>query len=68
MGHIAILNFYLSANIEIYSLKDDKEKSSNTDYNLITDVVLPSSIFSNGIVIDLRNSSSCQNTEIGMMI
>ena len=54
---------FFSANIEIFMLNDGNQNLSN--FNPITDVILPNAILSNGIVIDTKATSNCQSTDQG---
>ena len=54
-----------SAEIELFSLIDETKSSSKTD---LTNMVLPDGMFFNGISIVLNDTSSCQETQIGMNI
>ena len=54
-----------SAEIELFSLIDETQSSLKTD---LTSMVLPNAMFFNGISIVLNDTSSCQETQIGMNI
>ena len=53
-----------SANIELFSLVDEQDSQLIND-NSILDINLPSGMFSNGIVFDFQDSSSCSSTSSG---
>ena len=54
---------FFSANIEIFMLNDGNQNLSN--FNPITDVILPNAILSNGIVIDTKATFDCLSTDKG---
>ena len=57
---------YCRLKIEIYSLDNDPVQTAIYETS-ITDVLLPNSMFINGIVIDLRETQACQISEQGNM-
>ena len=60
---------YLTAEIEILSLIDTRNLYENEDPRTEpTNMVLPNAMFFNGISIILDDTSSCQETQIGMNI
>ena len=60
---------YLSAEIELYPLSDTRNWYENDDLRTeSTNMVLPNAMFFNGISIILDDTSSCQETQIGMNI
>ena len=56
---------YESAEIELFSLIDKTESEHSS---VLTNMVLPNAVFSNGISIILDDISTCNQTEIGMNI
>ena len=57
-----ILIFIFREKIEFFSLS---EKTKSKFENSITDAKLPNSMFVNGIVVQLKDSSECQTAEQG---
>ena len=50
----------------MFSLINDQDKTAIYETS-ITDVILPNSMFINGIVLDLRETQACQASEQGKM-